>query len=513
MPTSLFAAQTQSVLDAAVKNADKPNGPFASPQDWRDLPIYFLMVDRFNNPGAQPRQPPFDNPTFADFQGGKYAGIQQQLGYIKQLGAGAIWLSPMLKNLPFRPTYHGYGIHDFLSAEPRFAGNPAKADDELRALVDAAHQQGLFVIFDIVLNHTGDAFAYVCDPGDDVCNKNSGSEASFHNTAQPVRWRDASGNPSFASIEGINNPPTNALVWPSELQKDAFFRCQGDPQANGDDTVGDFSSLKQMLTDNGDLQSFLIRAYQYVIARFDVDGFRIDTIRYLKGDFARLFGNSIREFALSIGKRNFFTFGEVADNQAEQDIARFIGRNAGDNGDLVGVDAAIDYPLFNALKPVVKGFSPPSSVAGMFQFRKQIEQQILSSHGDATRFFVTFLDNHDVKERLRFVQPGQDFDDQVTLGIACLMALPGVPCIYYGTEQGLHGRGDKDEMVRECLWAGPGFNQQSVFYTEIQAIAALREPAGAEIREILFPPRVGRRNHLRHLALLRRRARVLTYSE
>ena len=59
----------------------------------------------------------------------------------------------MLKNLPFDlGSYHGYGIHDFLRAEPYFATNPANADDELRALVDAAHQAGLYVIFDIVLN-------------------------------------------------------------------------------------------------------------------------------------------------------------------------------------------------------------------------------------------------------------------------------------------------------------------------------------------------------------------------
>ena len=73
-------------------------------------------------------------------------------------------------------------------------------------------------------------------------------------------------------------------------------------------------------------------AYQYVIARYDIDGFRIDTLRYLKGDLPRLFGNAMREFALSIGKKNFFTFGEVLDGSEETDIARFIGRNNGHIG-------------------------------------------------------------------------------------------------------------------------------------------------------------------------------------
>ena len=128
-----------------------------------------------------------------------------------------------------------------------------------------------------------------------------------------------------------------------------------------------------MLTADPDAERFLIRAYQYVIARFDIDAFRIDTLRYLKGNLAQTFGNAIREFALSIGKKNFFTFGEVLDGRAEEDIARFIGRNTSDPDDLVGVDAALDYPLFNNLRPVVKGQASPVAVAGMYQRRKEIE--------------------------------------------------------------------------------------------------------------------------------------------
>ena len=212
-----------------------------------------------------------------------------------------------------------------------------------------------------------------------------------------------------------------------------------------------------------------------MIARFDIDGFRIDTLRYLKGDLPRLFGNSMREFALSIGKKNFFTFGEVFDANAEQDIATFIGRNTSDQSDMVGVDAALDYPLFNSLKPVVKGFAAPNAVVGMYQNRKNVEANVLSSHGDATRYFVTFLDNHDVKQRIRYVDPANptEFDDQVTLGLACLYSLPGIPCLYYGTEQGLHGAGS-DPAVREALWGGPGFDEQSDFYQHIQQIAAVR---------------------------------------
>lgn len=481
MPTSLFSADFQSAYDHAKESAGQVGGPLPSPADWRDQWIYFLMVDRFNNPNAAPKQPPFDNASFSGFQGGTFSGVREQLKYIKGLGAGAIWLSPVLKNLPFRDTYHGYGIHDFLRADPRYADDPSKADDELRALVDASHEAGLYVIFDIVLNHTGDAFAYNCDPGDGVCNNSGGAEAKFRDSAVDVRWRKPDGTPrgDTAPIESITPKSADALVWPLELQMNRFFRRQGG--AGGPDTFGDFASLKQMRTDDTTLQAFLIRAYQYVIARYDVDGFRIDTLRYLKGGLARRFGNAIREFALSIGKKNFFTFGEVFDSNAEVDIARFIGRSTQDADDLVGVDAALDYPLFNALKATIKGFSAPSDVSAMYIFRKQIEQNILASHGDATRFFVTFLDNHDVKERLRYEEPSNPhrFDDQVTLGLGCLMALPGIPCVYYGTEQGLHGRGN-DEAVRECLWAAPsGFDEMSSYYSQIQAMSLARASRAA----------------------------------
>jgi glycosidase len=130
-------------------------------------------------------------------------------------------------------------------------------------------------------------------------------------------------------------------------------------------------SFKQLSTSETDVQNFLIRAYQYVIARYDIDGFRIDRLRYLKGDLPRLFGNSMREFALSIGKKTFFTFGEVLDGSEETDIARFIGRNTTDTSDeMVGVDAALDYPLYNNLVPVGNGSCKPASIVGMYQNRK-----------------------------------------------------------------------------------------------------------------------------------------------
>ena len=438
------------------------------------------MVDRFNNPGAAPEHQPYDDPDYYKFQGGTFRGVQAQLKYIKDLGASAIWISPALKNLGWDTgSYHGYGIHDFLVAEPRFATSAATADAELRNLVDAAHAMGLWVIFDIVLEPCRQRLRLLrrTTPGPSQGSRSRLSRCRSTGACP-------TGPPDRTRLPSSRSPASTGgdLVWPSELQQNAYFRRQGNPQAGGDDTIGDFATLRQMRTDNPAVQNALIAAYEYVIARFDVDGFRIDTLRYLKGDLPRQFGNAVREFAESIGKRNFFTFGEVLDNTAENDIARFIGRNTLDvtNQQLVGVDAALDYPLFSALKPVVKGLAAPTTVIGMYDQRKTVEADIVSSHGDATRFFVTFLDNHDMKERIRYEAPGNptEFDDQVTLGLACLFALPGIPCVYYGTEQGLHGAGS-DPAVREAIWGETGFPATSPFYLAIQQMSALRnsEPA------------------------------------
>ncbi len=91
---------------------------------------------------------------------------------------------------------------------------------------------------------------------------------------------------------------------------------------------------------------------------------------------------------MSIGKKNFFPFGEVLDSRAKEDIARFIGRNTNDRGDEVGVDAALDYPLFITLKPVVKGLAAPEALVGMDHRRKLVEQapqfQVLHSNKTAS---------------------------------------------------------------------------------------------------------------------------------
>ena len=137
MPTSISSSAVRTVLaNAAIpQRRNIPignqsvtiNTPFPSPSDWRDVWIYFLLIDRFNNPLSPPRHLPFDSEQ-GTFQGGTFNGVREQLDYLQQLGVGAIWLSPVIKNCQYEDTtYHGYGFQDFLQIDPRFASDPDAA--------------------------------------------------------------------------------------------------------------------------------------------------------------------------------------------------------------------------------------------------------------------------------------------------------------------------------------------------------------------------------------------------
>src|SRR3954469_21201854 len=136
-----------------------------SPADWRDLVFYQLLVDRFDDNRDHPPYDPAparrgrDVKQGAVFQGGNLKGITRRLDYLKNLGCTAIWITSPLKNRPGDPTsYHGYGAQDFLAVDPRF-GTLA----DLQELVRAAHDRGMYVIQDIVFDHTGDVWAYEKD--------------------------------------------------------------------------------------------------------------------------------------------------------------------------------------------------------------------------------------------------------------------------------------------------------------------------------------------------------------
>ncbi|WP_165070556.1 alpha-amylase family glycosyl hydrolase [Paludisphaera rhizosphaerae] len=340
--------------------------PYPSPQDWRDVWIHRLTLDRLD--GGESRSP-VSLLAGDSFQGGVFHGNRARLKSIKELGAAAIWLSLAIGNRQSNPSsFDDSRGRNFLQPEPRSAPAPETADDELRNLVDEAHAQGLYVIFDAVLNPPGGVFGY--------------SGSGLNGFAIPAR-------------EGMVHLAPNALI----------------------------------------------HAHQYVIARYDVDGLHVAPLESVGRGFTRTFGNAIREYALSIGKKNFFTFGEV--DEGEDRLARFIGRNTSDDRDMPGVDAALDVPLASLLPRVARGVAPPTSVIDVYRRRKAVERHLLSSHGEAGRCFVAYLDDqHRVQDGTTDAE-----DPQAVLAVALLFGLQGIPCLGHGAKIGEHGRGGLDSSL------------------------------------------------------------------
>ena len=495
------ASQTKTVT-VDQKQVTIP-APFPSPGDWRDCWIYFLMLDRFAADGNKAPAGTW-NQIYNQRQGGTFKGVQAQLSYLAGLGAKAIWLSPVLKNPKpnWDYNYHGYAAQDFLNIDARFAsdGTQATAEVELKQLVDEAHARGMYVAFDIVLNHAARVFDY------DVSGQTVASfqDASIMNAPlgqEPdIEWLNGYG---FPRSDWKNDLPastalsTDDVVWPTDLQSKLFFRRRGskltDKPGPAGFVPGDFDQMRQLVSEYdasvpgqeqtraiygvAPVVTILVRAYEYLMAKYDVDAYRIDSVKYVYPDAVRNFGNAMREFALTINKKNFFTFGEIYDDETLVDA--FVGRRT-DGGEGFGIDAALDFPLFFKLPQVAKCFAPVESIQQVFDNRKAAEAGTLSSHGEAGRYFVSFLDNHDQHERIQ--NPGTPVS-QVTLALVLLFTLQGIPCIYYGTEQGLSGTVKPDgspdlsanESTREALWGKPAaFDTTYSKYKLIQILASLR---------------------------------------
>lgn len=449
---------------------------FPSPSDWRDQFIYHLLVDRFNS--GEPNIPPYNSDTTPigrddsegeKWQGGTLKGITYKLDYIKNLGCTAIWLSPVFKNRIETDTYHGYGIQNFLDVDPRFG-----TLKDLQELVKEAHKKGMYIILDIVINHSGDNWAY---PGDYSYYYSEGKRFPFG------FWREA--DPS----SGIQWP--DDAVWPVEFQNSAWYRRKGEiknwdsfPEARD----GDFCSLKEIDTSNREVLKALIDIYKYWIAVADIDGYRLDAVKHLENSSTAIFCSAIREYAQRIGKTNFFLFGEIIGD--DRFIDQYIARNAripDTNERFPSLDAALDFPLWGILEWVIKGFINPAELRARYERFKEF----YSDHGQAGQYFVTFVDNHDQigrSPRGRFLH-NNPFQKQAILAIGYLLTSLGIPCIYYGTEQGFNGGGDHDKYIRECMFGGKWgafnttghqfFNHESPVYKKIAQIAEIRdkEPA------------------------------------
>jgi glycosidase len=486
---------------------------FPSPVAWEDQVLYFLMLDRFSdgneqgyrgNNGRRTRRgtTPQFRPTDADnalqtpaeanrwrdagarWAGGTLKGLTSKIGYLQRLGATAIWISPIFKQVAFHDTYHGYGIHNFLEVDPHFG---TRAD--LVQMVETAHRAGIYVILDIILNHVGDVFSY--DP-DRYATADGRMDPRWDGRPYAVHgFHDAQGTPSlpFAPVDLQQQPSAwpDGAIWPVEFQDPAIFTQQGrisnwdyDPEF----LEGDFFDLKDLHLGHGTVDSYhpsrtllaLCQVYKFWMALADIDGFRVDTVKHMDLGATRFFTSVIHEFAASLGKENFYLIGEITGGR----------ERAVNTLEQTGLDAALgidDIP--DKLEYLVKGYRNPSDYFGLFRNSLLVQKE---SHVWFKNKIVTLFDDHDQvrkgAHKARFC--ADEVGEKLLLNVLALNATTlGIPCIYYGSEQGFDGAGGNDRYIRESMFGGRFgafrscdrhcFSEDTPVYRELAKILAIRQ--------------------------------------
>jgi alpha-amylase len=246
--TRSAAAPTPAATSTA---APAPLAPLPE-RPWADEVLYFVLVDRFangdpsNDAKVDPTQPGF-------FHGGDLRGLTEQIDEIASLGVTAIWINPVVLNIPIAVTgagfpdwgYHGYWADDFTRLDPRFG-----SEADLEAFVRAAHARGLRVLLDVVYNHAGYNSAY------------------------------------------LRNPATRGYL----------RRECGD-----DDLTSCLSGLPDFETERPEVRDFLLGAQLPWARRYGLDGFRLDTVKHVDHDFWQAHRRRTRA---ELGP-GFFLLGEV----------------------------------------------------------------------------------------------------------------------------------------------------------------------------------------------------------
>ena len=139
------------------------SGGGKTPFLWENANVYFMLTDRFNN-GSTKNDLNFGRSTptatLRGFMGGDIKGITQKIeeGYFDKLGITAIWFTPVVEQIHdfvdegtgVTYGFHGYWTKDWTRLDPNFG-----TEKELAELVKKAHQRGIRIILDVVINHTG----------------------------------------------------------------------------------------------------------------------------------------------------------------------------------------------------------------------------------------------------------------------------------------------------------------------------------------------------------------------
>lgn len=352
--------------------------------------MYLIMVDRFADGDTTNNDPPisagfYDRSKPRSYHGGDIQGIIDHLGYLKDLGVSAIWMTPIYDNANNTSDYHGYGSVDYYKVEEHF-GDLAK----LRTLVSEAHNQGIKIIQDHVLNHTGPTHVWTDNP----------PTKQFLNGTRQQHINNVFDIPSLVTPTGdATRVEATLRGWFADIL----------PDINQDDN---------------EAAQYLIQNSLWWIASTGIDGIRLDTFPYIPRKFWSKWNAAIHK-----QYPNFTVVGEVLDgrpgvvNFFQGGLTRFDGVDS-------GVDTVFDYPNCFAIRD-------------FFARNQGSLTTIIDADAGYPKasVLVPFFGNHDIK---RFAsEPGANTDKMI-LAYTYLLTMRGTPQIYYGDELAIKGGEDPD---------------------------------------------------------------------
>jgi len=448
-----FALSASPVLAIERPDYVGTREPFASQA------VYFVVTDRFVNgdPSNDHRDQGGAHPTFdipvpcpdkvdgnIGYLGGDFKGVLDNAGYIRNLGFGAVWITPIIDNpdqaftgsKPISCTstltdrgktgYHGYWGVNFYTLDEHL---PSK-DLDFAAFTRGLHAADLKVVLDIVGNHGSPAWTMpVAQPQFGQIFDRDGRLIADHQNLPPQQL-DPVHNPLHAFYNNIG---------PVDGKQGSIFD-------------GNLAELSDFNEHNPAVMDYLVGAYLQWTAQ-GVDALRIDTIGWLPHPWWHAFVNRIRA-----EHPGMFMFGEAFDYDASKIAEHTWPANAN--------VSVLDFPLRGAL----------SSVFGKEQkgFETLAEPLHLLDGPYANPYeLMSFYDNHDMA-RLDATDAG--FIDAHNW----LFTARGIPVIYYGSETGFM-RSRAEHAGNRAYFGQARVNDapKSPIYAPLQRIAKLREATPA----------------------------------
>ena len=353
--------------------------------------------------------------SFYDSNGdgiGDFRGIIEKLDYLNDgdpntdtdLGITGIWLMPMMAS----PSYHGYDVTNYYQTEPDYG---SMADFE--ALLDAAHDRGIKVIIDFVMNHTSNQHPWF--------TQSANNQNGFRDW---YIWSD--NNPGFFG-------PWGQTVWQpygSDYYYGLFWSGMPDLNYSHPPVKTEMFNITRFWLDKG------------------VDGFRLDAIKYLDEN-GTVLENTPETFQLLEDFNDVYkaenpeavTVGEVWSNTTS--ILPYIQNER--------LDICFEFDLATSIISATKAGNPQA-----------VRQQLGVIQQSYTQLqYATFLTNHDID---RIFSQFSSNTAHMKQAAALYLSMPGVPFIYYGEEIGLVGVGADENKRRPMQWTGglhAGFSTQT----------------------------------------------------